>query len=363
MNMHLCLLRASFAQLVAFAVLGLCVSRDSVAQTHRVSDLRIDWGSWNFKPIYESTSGSAQVTGFLALAKEGSSSGDNLTAVWYVRSENQTWTKKSWLSTDAGGAIKHVKIVTGIPDTDDALWEVNRDLRVLPSDDPEPAIEYSMGLLANDPLQPLVSTSSDPAAIVSFLSDVGYKAADISIDHAAEFTTDEHLEVMASAIEAGLAINVIDDASARLQTETMAAIMASTTVIQPGTPTCVPRITGAWVLGAISPATACSWSVTDSWIAITGGRTYTCTYEWCCTYTRTRSAPAVRADCSIYTCTQIEIERVCAAPVVCTLFVPTPTPPAGWGAPCGTSPTCSTVPPVNPPAPAIWTWPNSTNCP
>jgi hypothetical protein len=350
----------SFIGIIAFA---FSLTHNAVAQSPHVSGMRIDWGAWNFKPLYDDATGSARVTGFLALSKEDAATGDNIVAVWYVRNADQSWSKKSWLTSDTAEAIKHVKISTGIPDSDDERWEVDQDLRVLPSDNPETPMDYSMGLLTDDPLHPLVSTSSDAASIVSFLTDIGYKAADIAIDNSSDFSSDEQLDIMADAIELGHSMSVTDQSSANAQSEAMATVMAAAVVIQPGTPTCVPGITGPWTLGAITGPTACSWLVTDTWVTIMGGRTYTCSYEWCCTYTRSRSAPAVRANCSTYTCTQIEIQRVCSAPVVCTVFVATPTPPEVWTSPCGTSPTCSTLPPVVPPAPAVWTWPNSTNCP
>ncbi len=348
-------------RLIGFAVFVCPLPLHAVAQT-TVSSMRIDWGGWSFKPIIDADSPAARVTGFLALSKEENTIGENIVAVWYIRHADRSWSKKSWLTNDIGEAIRHVKISTGIPDSDDAKWEVARDLRLPPSDDPESPKNYDKGLLECDPLYPLVSTSSDAESIVSFLADVGYKAARIAIDYPTSVTTDEQLDVMAIAIEAGHSIVVHDQQSAFAQTEAMASIIATTSATQPGT-ACVPGITGPWTLGAIVGPSGCAWSVTDSWVAVTGGRSYTCTYEWCCTYTRVRSAPAVRADCSTYTCSQIEIQRVCAAPIVCTSFVPTPTPPDQWASPCGLSPLCSTAPPVPPGPPTTWTWPNSTNCP
>ncbi len=357
-------MRIRTSWLISAATLALsCIP--VAAQSPRVSGMRIDWNVWNFKPIYDDSSGMIRVSGFLAMAKEGTVAGDNIVAVWYLRNNDGTWSKKSWLTSDATEAIKSVKISMGIPDSEDNNWEAGQDLRVLPTDDPELPKDYSKGLLADDPLYPILATCNDAATLVSMLAQIGYKAADIHLDNTSGCSADSILDSMAVAIEAGMAITVIDDASSQVQTKAMATVLSAVTVCAQAAPaTCTPGLTGLWALGAISPPRACSWSVTDSWTTATGGRAYTCNYTYCCTYTRSRSAPAIRSDCSTYTCTQIEIQRACSPAIVCgPINVPTPTAPAVWAAPCGTTPTCSTLPPVIPAAPVIWTWPNNINCP
>ena len=343
---------------------GLSSANEALAGSPHVSGMRIDWNAWNFKPTYDDASGTARVTGFLALAKEGAASGSNIVAVWYIRNANGTWSTKSWLTSDAAEAIKSVKIGTAIPDSEDEKWEVGQDLHILPTDNPENPKDYGKGLLADDPLYPLLATASDAAALVSLLAEIGYKAAAIKIDNSTGCNSDEQLTVMAGAIEAGLAMTVTDDTSAQAQTQTMATLLAAVTLCAQPTPVCTPGLTGPWVLGAVVGPKACSWAVTSTWTALNGGRSYTCNYSYCCTYARTRSAPAIRADCATYTCTQLKIQRVCSSPgVSCTVFAANPSPPAVWVPPCGTSPACSTVPPVIPAVPTLWLWPGSTNCP
>ena len=241
---------------------------------------------------------------------------------------------------------------------------MGQDLHILPTDNPENPKDYGKGLLADDPLYPLLATASDAAALVSLLAEIGYKAAAIKIDNSTGCNSDEQLTVMAGAIEAGLAMTVTDDTSAQAQTQTMATLLAAVTLCAQPTPVCTPGLTGPWVLGAVVGPKACSWAVTSTWTALNGGRSYTCNYSYCCTYARTRSAPAIRADCATYTCTQLKIQRVCSSPgVSCTVFAANPSPPAVWVPPCGTSPACSTVPPVIPAVPTLWLWPGSTNCP
>jgi hypothetical protein len=358
--------KSSIGRLVA--LLGLSVLANGVvAQSVHVSQIRIDWNSWRFKPLYTEDGGVNRVTGFLAIADQSAVTGENIVAVWYSRESTQDWSKRSWTTDDVASVIKSMKISLGIPDSEDENWEINQSVQVLPTDAPLIAKEYDKGLFVDDPLYNFVASSDDPVSLVAFLDEVGYKVADIKIDHPASCTVDAQLEVMARAVENGLAIVVTDEESSKSQTEAMAAEIATLAACQPAvTPACTPGVTGPWVLGAVVGPKGCSWSVTDTWTAVTAGRAYTCSYEYCCTYTRTRSAPAVKADCSVYTCTQIEFQKVCSTAVVCgPIFVANPIPPAVWMAPCGTSPLCSTTPPVVPGPPAIvsWTWSTSSNCP
>jgi len=52
----------------------------SAPEQHHWSELRVRVSGWHYNPIVNE---SGNVTGFLALAHAGSTTGDNLRAVWY----------------------------------------------------------------------------------------------------------------------------------------------------------------------------------------------------------------------------------------------------------------------------------------
>jgi hypothetical protein len=139
---------ATHRQCLTFLFWALGLASGAAAQSQHVFGMRIDWNAWNFKPMYDDSSGTAHLTGFLALAKDDAVSGDNIVAVWYLRNSDGSWSKKSWLTNDITEAIKSVKLSTGIPDSEDENWEAGQDLRILPAEDPENPTDYSKGLLA-----------------------------------------------------------------------------------------------------------------------------------------------------------------------------------------------------------------------
>jgi len=78
------------------------------------------------------------VTGFVALADSGLTTGDNIVAVWYVRDvATNTWTVKSWLTDDVTEAVKSVKIQAGIADSEDEHWDLDAPLSILAGENPE----------------------------------------------------------------------------------------------------------------------------------------------------------------------------------------------------------------------------------
>lgn len=174
------------------------VATTALAQSNPVAWSKIETGSWMMHPIYtEDPSGSLSVSNFLALADPSAATGDNLIAVWYRR-ELTGWTAKSWSTGDPWEAIKAVKIELGISDDEDDRWDIGGD------DDSIPAAEspqdYSSGVLADDPLAPLVASSPDRDVIVEFLAGIGYKAADVPVEKDDGCTTDAKLDGMAAAI-------------------------------------------------------------------------------------------------------------------------------------------------------------------
>lgn len=178
------------------AVATVMTTAMAVAQTNHVAWSKIETGSWTFNPIYTQTAETGpSVVSFLALADPAALSGDNIVAVWYQRDAGG-WTAKSWETSDPWEAIKSVKLALGVADEEDERWGVPG------SDDDLAAVEepkdYTVGVLAEDPLAPLIVGSPDRAALVEFLTSIGYKAADVPVDKDDGCTTNAKLDGMAA---------------------------------------------------------------------------------------------------------------------------------------------------------------------
>ncbi|MFN7022389.1 MAG: hypothetical protein ACK4WH_13815 [Phycisphaerales bacterium] len=183
----------------AVACLTMCMANTiaSAQVTHHVAWSKIETGPWTLTPIYAEENGvPGAVVSFLALADPSATLGDNLVAVWYQR-DPTGWSAKSWETTDPWEAIKSVKQEMGFPDVEDERWGIpGSDAAVTNAEQPK---DYSEGVLANDPLATLVSSSPDRDAIVDFLTTVGYKAADVPVEKDDGCTTNARLDGMAAA--------------------------------------------------------------------------------------------------------------------------------------------------------------------
>lgn len=96
---HRAYLPTSIVALTA-ATLG-CTSHVA-AQSFHPSGVTVEHQAWHFKAIYEDTASGPVVQSIVALAAPGTTRGDNLVAVWYLRPTRQgdSWTAKSWYSVD-----------------------------------------------------------------------------------------------------------------------------------------------------------------------------------------------------------------------------------------------------------------------
>lgn len=169
------------------------------AQTCSVAWSKIEAGPWLLTPIYTEVSGQApQVQSFLALAAPGTSFGNNLVAVWYVR-DGTGWTTKSWSTSDPWEAIKSVKSQLAIPDDQDVRWGIpGSDMGI---QTPEPPKDYTAGVLADDQFAALIASSPARDELVAVLTGAGYKAADVPLEKDDGCTTNAKLEGIAAAIE------------------------------------------------------------------------------------------------------------------------------------------------------------------
>ncbi len=187
-------IKGSLTAAVAMSIL----TGAAVAQTNHVAWSKIETGSWVMHPLYtEDAGGAISVSNFLALTDPVAAVGDNLVAVWYRR-EGASWTAKSWSTNDPWEAIKSVKAELGISDDEDDRWDISGDDDFIPT--AEAPEEYVSGVLADDPLAPLIASSPDRDVIVELLAITGYQAADVPVEKDDGCTTDAKLDGMAAAI-------------------------------------------------------------------------------------------------------------------------------------------------------------------
>jgi len=183
---------------VALAAVFAASTTAAAQTTHHVALSKIDTGVWTLTPIYSQESGAgATVVSFLALADMAAVSGGNIVTVWYQR-DASGWTAKSWETTDPWVAIKSVKQAMGIPDAEDERWGApGLGMSVTDAEQPK---EYAAGVLVEDPLASFIVGSPDRASLVEFLTSIGYKAADVSVDEEEDgCTTNAKLDGMAAA--------------------------------------------------------------------------------------------------------------------------------------------------------------------
>ncbi len=191
----------------AVALAELCVlAATAVAEpTYHVARSKIESGPWTFTPIYTQENGKlGQVVSFVALANPSTRVGNNIVAVWYQR-DGAGWSAKSWETGDPWEAIKSVKGALGISEDEDDRWGVpgsdfvvSRGKKLITA--AEQPKGYALGVLATDPLAAAVVSSPNKDDLVEFLTSVGYKAADVTLEKDDGCTMEAKLDGLALAM-------------------------------------------------------------------------------------------------------------------------------------------------------------------
>lgn len=178
---------------------------------HYVANMRFQQKGWTFHPTYQYQDGTAVVDSVLAIADPGSTVGDNLTAVWYVRTSSG-WDKKSWYGATALDAVRTVKEDLRIPDFLDSRWNLD-ELNGAPGQgwalQSEP---YDKGLLVSDPLYDPDLLEAQHDQIVPTLKELGWPVADISAESAAHASCNDTSDIngIAAATEYQLSTGTLD---------------------------------------------------------------------------------------------------------------------------------------------------------
>ncbi len=202
------------------------------ADGNHVSWTRFQQHGWEFRVIYTRANDSLVANNIFASSVPGTTSGNNIKAVWYSRS-GSGWAAKSWEAANQYEAAKSVKAVLGVSSGEDWRWFFDDKSAFEAAVAANLAVDYSNGVLSHDAVAPYIESSAWHDDIVSFLKDVGYKAAYIW----AEKTNFGSALCDATVIFNGMAEAVTQDvAMGNLSLQQVANVYATTTISICGAP-------------------------------------------------------------------------------------------------------------------------------
>lgn len=227
------------------------------AQTIRPSSVRVEVNDWIVVPLVIQDGEECQVDSIVAFAKEGTTIGNNLVAVWYVRG-GEGWDTKSWSTTDRWSIVEQLKGALQISDEDDYRWGVASSSGTSST---APIENFTGGVLESDPLAPVIEAMPDPEAAVAMLIEGGYPAA-LPLSSASGASD---INAMLDAVEASIGIEgCLEDPSTLAVAQSLASSSAMVgTIVVPisdrpmGPPT--PWTTLPANCDTIRPGNACMW--------------------------------------------------------------------------------------------------------
>lgn len=319
------------------AVGALSAIAKSQTLTYHAAWSNFEVESWTLVPVYADEDGLASdVVGFLALADPSELVGDNLAAVWYER-VGLDWQAQSWASNDPWVGIEAIKALYSIPDAEDGRWGVPSGSSV----SPVPTVGYVSGVLATDPLAPVVESSPEPEVIVGLLAGIGYQAAALPVDSSDDCSAASKLDGMSAAIMETLVgdeSTMVDRSMGAWGASGVANCAFATLAVEVVTLPPRPVPPGTW-----GPATYACVSV----IGGAGG-----TWSTCLTWTQTRAVtqrrtrvrwnpsppPQIQFCDQTRSGTETLTQQCCSGgflingpPVPCPTVAPGTTPPVGAG--------------------------------
>lgn len=177
--------------------------------TYNVSSMRLDIGDYSIKPLYEVQGQQIRVIGFFAAALPGTTAGNNLQAIWYLRPtlDCDEWVVTTWANATAAQAAKSLKQAYGIPDAQDVFWELEVGNSTATD------FGYDSGFIEGDPLA--ASTAAMPAeareAITTSLKAAGYPVATLAFEKNGADAAKAWLVAHALFFDAMIGRNLIED--------------------------------------------------------------------------------------------------------------------------------------------------------
>lgn len=327
-----------------WAVCGVACSPANADEIpRRLSPHAFETSGWDFIPAY--TESTNTVSAIVALAKPGTTVGDNLHTVLFMRTPTG-WDAYSWLAASPLNALYTSKFILNIPDEDNDLFKRPELVELFNEDAARPPLPYLAGMLTNDPLFGVVQNSATPQALIDMLVSIGYPAAALRpTEGGGEIPGCPEEMMMLSSMA-----DTIDWAGAgmyapeaQIEALTVGMSVNLTACVDPEPePTCEPGQITPWST-SLSPG-ECKWVLTGirSEPRIDNNWRWSCIYEQRKYFIEYRSAKFKKADCTEVTCTQRRTGYASGDVIYCMITKPDPTP----------TPTCSptaTCPRPDPP--------------
>lgn len=315
---------------------ALASSAHADAIARRLSPHRFETESWLFVPAY--TEATNLVSAMVAIAKPGTTVGDNLHTVLFMRTA-EGWDAYSWLLASPADALYTCKMALNIPDSDDDLFG-RPDL--VSQFDPlgaRPPLPYLAGMLTDDPLFAVVQNSATPTALIDMLVSVGYPAAALRpVEGGGEIGSCPAERMMLNSMAdtvnwAGPGIYATEEQADELVTGMALNLQAC---IGPEPENCTEEKITPWATTLSSEV--CRWY----YIGIRSEPRIDENYRWSCMFelrkyfTEFRSAKFRKADCSEVTCTQKRRGHTPGPTIYCKVAKPESTPPPT----CPATPNC-----------------------
>lgn len=165
---------------MAFLLGGTAAIADA-QQTFFPSSVSVLVDNWNYVPVFEGSGSGAAVHSIVAFSEVGTTIGDNLVAVWYVR-QGDSWIQKSWSEKDRWAIVQQIKGDLSIGGEYDFRWGVAGANNQGVADQP---VAVGNGVLATDPLATVMESVSDPKPLLETLVGQGYEAVKTPTDFSA----------------------------------------------------------------------------------------------------------------------------------------------------------------------------------
>lgn len=151
-----------------------------------VAGSAVHLGEWKLKPICRSEHGTVSVLGFLAVDTSESAVGANLTSVFFERAPGTAhgWTARTWPGSLPAEVVAQLKLLYGISNDQDWLWEIPIPASGTQSDSTGPAsFDFEDGFVSSDPLREVVAALPEASRgiVMQGLKQSGYTVADICI--------------------------------------------------------------------------------------------------------------------------------------------------------------------------------------
>ena len=182
--------------------LSIITTSTALGVDRSVSDLIISLDDWQLVPTLIGT----KVESFVGICDPAIAVGSNITAVWFLRTDDNQWQTFAWYEPDNIKAIAHIKSTLGLDDSMDVNWP---DPEAQQGVDPafaEAPSAFATGVFVDDPYAAIINSLEEPTTFIEALTNLGWSAADIPIQIGnSPFTQDENLSTLAAMVEADIA--------------------------------------------------------------------------------------------------------------------------------------------------------------